>query len=285
MNCNTTHYRANSSSVPGDPTYAGLADCYILQSIYNEKSPSIVLPLAREAARRAIALDDQLAEAHTSLAYFKMNFDADHVAAADEFERAIELNPSYATARQWYSRCLVEMGRYDEAIREIRRAESLDPLSLIIIAELGGVYADAGRLDEAVAECKRALALEPGFAFGHYVLAGAYLKQKKFDDAIHEATIAWDKGGDPRSLVRLGLCQSAAGRPDAALKTLDELETLSRTRFVSSYGIAQLMLALGRTAEAAARLERAATELPPGQYKRLMATDPALAALRKGDSQ
>jgi serine/threonine-protein kinase len=261
--------------------YAGLADTYILQSIYNEKSPVVVLPLAREAARRAIALDDQLAEAHTSLAYFKMNFDADHAAAAEEFERAIQLNPSYATARQWYSRCLVEMGRYDEAIREIRRAESLDPLSLIIIAELGGVYADAGRLDEAVAECKRALALEPDFAFGHYVLAGAYLKQQRFNDAIREAKVAWDQGGDPRSLVRLGLCQAAGGRRDAALQTLASLENLSRTRFVSSYGMATLMLALGRTDDAAARLERAAAELPSGQFERLLSNDPALATIRK----
>lgn len=274
-------------AISHDPAYAlawaGLADTYVLQSIYNEKAPNDVLPLAREAARRAIALDDDLAEAHTSLAYFRMNFDADHEAAAEEFERAIALNPSYATARQWYSRCLVEMGRFDEAIREIRRAEALDPLSLVIIAELGGVYSDAGRLDEAVAECNRALALEPDFAFGHYVLAGAYLKQKKFDEAIREARAAWDDGGDPRSLIRLGLCQAAAGRRNEALQTLAELENLSRTRFVSSHGMATLMLVLGRTDDARMRLERAGSELPPGQYKRLLASDPALAALTKGD--
>ena len=264
--------------------YAGLADTYILQSIYNEKSPTEVLPLAREAARRALALDDSLAEAHTSLAYFKMNFDADHKAAAEEFERAIVLNPSYATARQWYSRCLVEMGRYDEAIREIRRAEDLDPLSLVIIAELGGVYSDAGRLDEAVAECKRAIALEPDYPFAHYVLAGAYLKQKHFDDAIRESAIAWTRGGDPRSLIRLGLCQAAAGRRNEALQTLAELENLSRTRFVSSAGMASLMLVLGRTDDARVRLTRAATELPPAQFRRLLASDPALAAL-KGESK
>ncbi|HVE72171.1 MAG TPA: protein kinase [Thermoanaerobaculia bacterium] len=260
--------------------YAGLADCYILQSIYNEAPPSTVLPLAREAAARALQLDESLAEAHTSLAYFEMNFGSDLKKAAEEFERAIELNPSYATAHQWYSRCLVEMQRYDEAIREIRRAEQLDPLSLIIIAELGGVYADAGRLDEAVAECTRALALEPNFAFGHYVLAGAYLKQKRFDDAAREAMIAWELGRDPRSLVRVGLSEAAAGRMDAARATLARLEQLSGERFVSSYSLATLLAATGRTEDAIARLQRAASEMPPGQYRRLLQNDPLLATLR-----
>jgi TolB-like protein len=260
-------------AIARDPDYAlafaGLADCYILQSIYNEAPPTTALPLAGEAATRALQLDDTLAEAYTSLAYYLMNFGSDLNAAADEFQRAIELNPSYATAHQWYSRCLVEMKRYDDAIREIRKAEALDPLSLIIIAELGGVYADAGRLDEAVAECKRALALEPNFAFGHYVLAGAYLKQRRFDDAIAESSAAWKLGGDPRSLVRLGLSQLASGRRDDALRTLASLEELSRQRFVSSYSMATLLNALGRKDEARARLQKAAQELPPGQYQRL----------------
>jgi serine/threonine-protein kinase len=271
-------------AIARDPEYAlahaGLADCYILQSIYNEAPPATALPLAREAALRAISIDDSLAEAHTSLAYFEMNFGSDLEKAAAEFERAIELNPSYATAHQWYSRCLVELRRYDEAIREIRRAESLDPLSLIIIAELGGVYADAGRLNEAIAECKRALSLEPQFAFGHYVLAGAYLKQQRYDDAIREANAAWSLGSDPRSLVRVGLAQSAAGRNEDASKTLEQLEALSKQRFVSSYGIATLDVALGRTEEALARLRIAAEQMPPGQYQRLLRSDPLLEPLR-----
>src|SRR6185436_19275521 len=242
----------------------------ILQSIYNEAPAATALPQARDAAQRAIAIDDSLAEAHTSLAYFEMNFGSDLNAATREFERAIELNPSYATAHQWYSRCLVEMQRYDDAIREIRRAESLDPLSLVIIAELGGVYSDAGRIEEAIRECRRALALEPNFAFGHYVLAGALIKQRHFDDAIAESMLAWNLGGDPRSLVRVGLSQAAAGRREDAEHTLASLEELSKKRFVSSYGMATLMRALGRREEAAARLEQASHEMPPGQYQRLV---------------
>jgi len=262
-------------AIARDPSYAlayaGLADTYILQSIYSSEPPMKALPLARETAEKALSLDDTLPEAHTSLAYFKMNFDSDLNGAAREFERAIALNPNYATARQWYSRCLVEMKRYDDAIREIRRAEALDPLSIVIIAETGGVYSDAGRLNEAIAECHHALDLEPTFPLGHYILAGALLRQQKFDDAIRESTLAWTLGHDPRSLVRLGLCYAGAGRMDDARRTLAELEALKQQRFVPSYGIAQLMRAVGREEDAKAAMAQAAQEMPPGQYARVVA--------------
>jgi tetratricopeptide (TPR) repeat protein len=277
-----------TAAIARDPNYAlayaGLADCYILQSIYNESPPSTALPRARAAADRAILIDDSLAEAHTSRAYFLMNFDSDLSAAANEFERALELNPNYATARQWYSRLLVTTGRFDDAIREIRRAEELDPLSLVIIAETGGVYADSGRLDEAVTECRRAINLEPNFALAHYVLAGALLKQKKYADAIRESDSAWRLGMDPRSLVRLGMSYAAAGRRDDALRTLAELEALRGKRFVPSYGIATLELALGRNDAAFAHLQQAAKEIPPGQFQRYLADDPLLEPLR-GDKR
>ena len=260
--------------------YAGLADCYTLQSIYYEVAPAVALPLARDAAQRALSIDEGLAEAHTSLAYVRMNFDSDLTAAAREFERAIELNPNYATARQWYSRCLITMGRTNEAINESGRAVALDPLSVVVIAEHGGVYSDAGRLDEAVAECRRALDLEPRFGLAHYILAGAYLRMKRYDEAIAEAREAWQDGQDPRSLVRVGLCYASAGRIDDARRTLADLDDLGRRRFVSSYGVATLMIACGRGDEAFAMLKKAAAEIPPGQYQRLLRSDPLLASLR-----
>ena len=260
--------------------YAGLADCYTLQSIYYEVAPTAALPLAREAAQRALSIDEGLAEAHTSLAYVRMNFDSDLTAAAREFERAIQLNPNYATARQWYSRCLVTMGRYDEALNESGRAVALDPLSVVTIAEHGGVYSDAGRLDEAAAECRRALDLEPRFGLAHYILAGAYLRMKRYDEAIAEANEAWRDGQDPRSLVRVGICYASAGRLDEARRTLAELEQIGRRRFISSYGVATLMIACGRGDEAFAMLKKASQEMPPGQYQRLLRSDPLLASVR-----
>jgi tetratricopeptide (TPR) repeat protein len=136
----------------------------------------------------------------------------------------------------------------------------------------------AGRLDEAVAECSRALALEPDFAFGHYVLAGAYLKQKRYDNATREAMAAWELGRDPRSLVRAGLSEAAAGRMDTA-PTSSRGSSISpasgscrRTRW--------LRCSRRRGEDARVRLQRTAVELPPGQYQRLVASDPLLAPLR-----
>jgi serine/threonine-protein kinase len=169
--------RLFDEAIKRDPNFAlawaGLADCYLLQSSYYESPPLKALPLARQAAQRALSIDERLAEAHSTLGYVKVYFDGDLAGAAREFERAIQLNPSYATARQWYSHCLMAEGRYDDALRESRRAEALDPLSLIAIADTAGVYSDSGRLDGALAECRRALDLEPNFPLAHFVLAGA----------------------------------------------------------------------------------------------------------------
>jgi eukaryotic-like serine/threonine-protein kinase len=260
--------------------WAGLADCYLLQSSYYESPPSTALPLARHAAQVALSIDEQLAEAHSSLGYVKVYFDGDLAGAAREFERAIQLNPNYATARQWYSHCLMAEGRYDDAIRESRRAEALDPLSLIAIADTAGVYSDSGRLDSAIAECRRALDLEPDFPLAHYVLAGAYLRMKRYDDAAREANLAWRLGQNPRSLVRATFAFAKSGRMSEARDTLARLEQISQTRFVSSYNLAALMIATGRESDAPAALRRAAAEMPAGQYRRMLEEDPALADVR-----
>jgi serine/threonine protein kinase/Tfp pilus assembly protein PilF len=260
--------------------WAGLADCYLLQSSYYESPPSKALPLAREAAQRALSIDEKLAEAHSTLGYVKVYFDGDLAGAAREFERAIQLNPNYATARHWYSHCLMAEGRYDDAIRESRRAEALDPLSLIAITDTAGVYSDSGRLDLAVAECRRVLDLEPDFPLAHYVLAGAYLRMKRYDDAEREANLAWRLGQNPRSLVRAAFASVKAGRTAAARDALVRLERLSETRFVSSYSLAALMIAVGRDGDAPAALQRAAMEMPPGQYRRMLEEDPALGDAR-----
>jgi serine/threonine-protein kinase len=260
--------------------WAGLADCYLLQSSYYESPPATALPLARHAAQVALSIDQQLAEAHSSLGYVKVYFDGDLAGAAREFERAIQLNPNYATARQWYSHCLMAEGRYDDALRESRRAEALDPLSLIAIADTAGVYSDSGRLDSAIAECQRALDLEPDFPLAHYVLAGAYLRMKRYDDAAREANLAWRLGQNPRSLVRATFAFAKSGRMSDARDTLARLERISQTRFVSSYNLAALMIATGRESDAPAALRRAATEVPAGQYRRMLEEDPALADVR-----
>jgi serine/threonine-protein kinase len=276
--------RLFEEAIRRDPNFAlawaGLADSYLLQSSYYEVPPSKALPLAREAAQRALSIDEGLAEAHATLGYTKVYFDGDPAGAGREFERAIQLNPNYATARHWYSHSLLAEGRYDDAIRESRRAEALDPLSLIAISETAGLYADTGHPESAVAECRRALDLEPNFPVAHYVLAGAYLRMKHYDDAAREATLAWRLGQNPRSLVRAAFALAKSGRLREARNALAKLEHLSKTRFVSSYSLAALMIATGKNDDVAAALRRAAAEMPPGQYRRMLQEDAALADVR-----
>lgn len=268
-----------------DPNYAlawaGLADTYVLQSVYYEVPPSKALILARNATERALAIDERLAEAHSSRAYVRMSLDPDLGAAAQEFERAIALNPNYATAHQWYARCLLLMGRFDDAIRESQKAQALDPLSLVAIADGAGLYADTGRFDDALALCRRALELEPNFGLTHFVLSGAYLRMGRYDDAAREADLAWRLTRNPRSLCRAGVAYAKAGRKATARHRLAELEQLAKRRYIPSYGLAALMVAVGRQDDAVEALRRALTEMPAAQYQRLLLEDPVLLDVKK----
>ena len=150
-----------NQAIAEDPNYAlayaGLADCYDLLCEYSELSPKESYPKAKAAAIKALELDDTLGEAHTSLAYSLINYDWDWRSAEREYQRAIQLNPNYATAHQWYAECLSMLGRHIEAIAEIKRAQQLDPLSLIINQGVGGKYLYARRYDEAMAQFQRTL--------------------------------------------------------------------------------------------------------------------------------
>src|SRR5262249_2952541 len=132
-------------AIAKDPAYAlaytGLADCYNLLSLYGMLPPNEAMPQAKTSAVRALELDPSLAEAHTSLAYPKLYYDWDWPGAEREFQRALELNPNYATAHHWYHEYLTAMGRFEEGLAEILRAQELDPLSLIINTDVGwGLY-------------------------------------------------------------------------------------------------------------------------------------------------
>src|SRR5512147_695058 len=135
------------------------------------------LPKAKAAATRALELDGQLAEAHNSLAFCLDIFDWDFEAAGEEFRRAIELNPGYATAHHWYAWHLSVVGQPDEAIAEMRRAESLDPLSLIIMAELAELLVMSHSYDESIRQSRRTLELDPDFALAHNQLGEAFLQK------------------------------------------------------------------------------------------------------------
>jgi DNA-binding winged helix-turn-helix (wHTH) protein/TolB-like protein/Tfp pilus assembly protein PilF len=164
--------------------FAGLADSYALLGDYGVASAQEVFPKMKRAAARAVEIDDRLAEAHTSLAYAKRLSDWDWPGAEQEFKLAIELNNSYATAHHWYSEYLAGMGRFDEALEEARRAEELDPRSLIINTNLGWILYLGRRYDEAVEELKTTLEMDPNFFLAQQLLWQTYVQKGMYDEAL-----------------------------------------------------------------------------------------------------
>jgi len=173
-------------------SYAGLADSYALIGGYGVMPQTETMPKARAAALRALELNPELAEAHTSLALITENFDFDWETAEREYRRAIALNPNYATAHQWYAECLSFQGRFDEALAESERARQLDPLSLIIASDKGMILYYARRYDEAIEQFREVHELDPTFERA-FMIVGAYVEKGQFAEAL--ATL--DKTAQP----------------------------------------------------------------------------------------
>jgi serine/threonine-protein kinase len=249
-------------AIEKDPNYAlahaGLADSYILLGEYGLLPPSEAYGKAREAATRALELDDTLGEAHNALAAVKANYDWDWPGAEREYKRAIELNPGYATAHQWYSEMLSWLGRHEEALAEIKRAQQLDPLSLIINTVSGRVLLLAGQNDLAIEQLRKTLEMDPNFAFAHYILGAAYLRKGAFAEAIAEFQGATTLSPNITGYkAGLGYAYGRAGKSAEARKLLSELEELSRRRYVSWLDFEAIYAGLGEKDQAFAFLEKA----------------------------
>jgi len=241
--------------------YAGLADSYGTVATWNVTAPKEAYPRAKAAAFKALEIDEALAEAHASLGAVREEYDWDWLGAEKEFKRAIELNPSYATAHQWYAECLSVMGRHDEAIAEAKRAQELDPLSLIINAVEGRLFFYARRYDEAIAQCRRTLELNAGFYPAHLFLGWAFEQKKLYEQAISEYQKAIAPGqGNPRLAATLARGYAAAGERTEALEIISQVREPSKQRYVSSYVIAQVYAALGDTGRAFQWLDKAYQE-------------------------
>ncbi len=212
--------------------------------------------------RKPAKLDDTLAEAHASLGWISANYDWDWANAEKEYKRALELNPSYATAHQWYSEFLTYMGRHDEAVAEGRKALELDPLSLIINNDLGQVYYFARRYNEAIYQLRKTLEMDPSFAIAHYFLALAYAHRSAYARAIDEAQKAMSLAGDGDTLIlsQLGIIFSLSGEGDRARGVLDQLFELSGERYVSPFRVALIYAGLGESDRAFAWLNSAFEE-------------------------
>ena len=222
-----------NQAIEEDPKYAqaysGLADTYVLLGDweYEVLSPDEAFPKAKAAAIRALELDNTLSDAHTSLASLGM-FDWDWQSAGVEFRRAIELNPSYATAHQWYAWHLNLLGRKSEAIAEMRKAESLDPLSLIISADMADVLLVVRLYDESIQESRKTLEMDPNFAVAHFELGEAYAQKRMYSEAIAELQRAIAlSGGSTTFTSNLAYAYAVSGRRNEALKIMNDLKTRS----------------------------------------------------------
>jgi TolB-like protein/DNA-binding winged helix-turn-helix (wHTH) protein len=265
--------------------YAGLARVYALAPVFGARS-SETMPRAREAALRALALNDSLAEAHTTLAFVRAHFEYDWPAAEREYRRALELNPSDAYAHFFYSNSyLSPFGRHDEAISEMKRAAELDPLSMPIQSFVGRTYLWARRYDEARAEFQKAGQLDANFAINHERLAHLYTYVEKYDDAIEEETRARMLAGeDPKSVLRKQNEMKTALRARGPRGYWETLLEFSKDKanppeaYTGNYGVAILYARLGEKDKSMDALDKAYVERQLAMTE--IGIEPALDSLR-----
>jgi TolB-like protein/DNA-binding winged helix-turn-helix (wHTH) protein/Tfp pilus assembly protein PilF len=240
--------------------YAGLADCYsIIGSVIVGTVPALeVAPKARAAALKSLELDNTLAEAQTSLATVRFNYDWDWNAAASGFRRAVELNPSYATAYQRNSLYLMSMGRTSESIAEMNRAHDLDPLSISMNFSLGSRLYLAREYDQAIEQLRNTIDMDPDFVLPHLVLGQAYEQKRMYDQAITELRRAADiSQSSPPAVAALARAYAVSGRTTEARKLLDQLMEQSKKRYVSPFYVAIVYAGLGENDQALDWIEKA----------------------------
>jgi TolB-like protein/DNA-binding winged helix-turn-helix (wHTH) protein/Tfp pilus assembly protein PilF len=241
--------------------YAGLADAYIGSGFYGGMPPKEAYPRAREAAQKALEIDEKLPEAHSALASIKFFFDWNWLGAEEEFKKAIELNPRYPLAHRRFSYLLVSQGRITEAVNEAKRALELDPLSLAENTSYGWILGLAGQTDAVIEQNRKALELDPNYGPFHGQLALAYVRKGVLDQAIAHSQKATELSKDnPFPLASLGYVYGVAGKKDSARKILGELNRLSRSRYVPAWLTATVYAGLGEKDQAFAWLEKAYAE-------------------------
>jgi TolB-like protein/DNA-binding winged helix-turn-helix (wHTH) protein/Flp pilus assembly protein TadD len=246
-----------------DPKYAqaysGLADTYALLGDwqYAVMTPREAFPKAKGAAIKALELDSALGEAHNSLAFVLDGFDWDFDSAGKEFRRAIELNPGYATAHHWYAWHLSLLGRDDEAIAEMKKAENLDPLSLIINADLAELLVIAHSYDESILQSRKTIEMDANFALAHNQLAQAYLQKHMYDEAVAELQKAVQlSGGSPICTANLARAYALSGRRNEAASLLSDLKKRSNPSDSHAAEIAMIYASLGEADKAMNWLEK-----------------------------
>ena len=237
--------------------YAGQADAYALIADFNVLPAREVLPKVKSAAAKALELDESLAEAHTSLGWARFH-DWDWAGAEKEFKRAIELNSSYPTAHAWYGEYLVTLGRFDQALDEMTRADQLTPLSPVLTLALGNRLYYARQYAAAIDQCQKALTMDSSFVPAHVSLARAYQQKGMAPEAIAEFRRALDASqGDSNELAALGQAYAVSHQEAEARKILDQLKERSQQTYVQPMWIAVIHLGLGEKDQAFDWIEKA----------------------------
>ena len=256
-----------NQAIDEDPNYAqaysGLADTHALLGDwqYAVMTPKEALPKAKAAAIKALELDSTLGEAHNSLAFVLDGFDWDFDAGGKEFRKAIELNANYATAHHWFAWHLSLLGRYDDAIAEMKKAENLDPLSLIINADLAELLVLAHSYDESIQQSNKTIEMDPNFAMAHNQLGQGYLEKQMYGEAVAELQKAVQlSGGSPTCIANLARAYAASGKRSEAIKLLDSLKKRSNSSYSYGSEIATIYASLGDSDQAMNWLEKAYQE-------------------------
>ena len=252
-------------AIDQDPTsalaWAGLADSYTLLVSQGEVPPREAMPMADAAVKKALQLDNSLAQAHASLAIIDWTYEWDSAGAKEQFARAIELNPSYATAHAWYGLYLNYTGKFEEALQEMQRAQQLDPLSVNIRLNVGRCYYFSRNYDTAIEKLKKVEQEEPDSWIVSTVLGRTYLAKDSLEEAIRKLDYA--RTLSPTAVLNLGILGDAYGRAGqrrSALQVVDDLDRLSHTRYVPPIYSALVYIGLGDKSRAFEFLDKAYAE-------------------------
>lgn len=273
------HYNQAIEKDPGFAlAYSGLAETYVLFPNYDVMPAVDSMPRAKAAALRALELDDSLAEAHTALGWYYATYEFDWAAGERELRRAIELNPKYATAHQWYAELLVQNKRFEEAAAQVRLSQESDALSPIISFNSGWHFYLTGRYDDAIRDFNRTLSLYPDFAVGHAGLCWAYERKGDAAAAIPSCRKSVDLGGGSYEKAYLSRALARAGKRDEAESLLEEIKADASRKHVPSIAFAIAHAGLGDKEAALRYLEKEVDER--GYWASTFAVDPALDEFR-----
>jgi tetratricopeptide (TPR) repeat protein len=271
------------------PAYAGIADSLSILGVFGWLPPKEAFPKAKASALKAIEIDDMIAEAYTSLGWINCMYDWDWAVAEKAFKRAFEIDPNYATGHLWYALYLTWMSRFEEAIVAIRKALELEPLSLLVNSVFGLILYYIRQYDEAIEHCLKTIEMDPNYMIAHFYLGLGHLGKRMWKEAIpaFEKAATLSQQG-PFFLGHLGLAYGLSGQKVNAQKTLQELNEISKKRYVSFYYRALVYLGSEEKDQFFKYLERAYEDREPllvmvkvAQFFDWVRSDPKFKALLK----